>query len=440
MASYNDSLQLVQKIVYLDMAYKQFLTWQLVLNWLTRVLFFTSLAALLPTLPLYLVDLGGNESQVGVVMSAFGLGVLLFRPVVGKQIDTLGRKIVLIFGVLVFIVSPILYIFIKSIAVLIPVRIFHGLGLAAFGTASITLITDAAPIEQRGEVISYTGVANTIAFSGGPILGTFLYDHWGFTVLFGVVSILASTCLLLSFLLEETRTQAFSSTRVSFKQAVFNRRILVAFCVVLLTALTHGGVMFFLPIFLKERLTINIGVFFTIYGLAALAVRFVVGRLSDRLGRGPIIIGALVCLTSGVFLLSQTTTVTLMVLSAIFYGMGFGSHQPTLSALVADNTTDETRGKIFSFYYAGFDLGISLAGILLGAVAEAKGIGNMIVLCSGLTVAALLIFTTLPEKSLGQSLRCAFSFNQPGKQCYICDQYMEVSAKQAEEYFKQTDK
>ncbi|MFQ6113246.1 MAG: MFS transporter [bacterium] len=408
-------------------------TWQLILNWITRVLFFSSLSVLLPTFPLYLEDIGGDKSQVGLVMGAFALGVLLFRPLVGKQIDTIGRKVVLLFGVVVFIISPILYLFIKSVFTLIPVRIFHGLGLAAFGTASITLITDAAPIHKRGEVISYTGVVNTVAFAGGPVLGSFIQQTWGYTALFACVSILSFSCFLISLLLQETKHFEQSNIKIGYFQAILRRRILVSFSIILLTAMTHGGVMFFLPLFLHERVDVNIGVFFAIYGSSALLIRIIIGRLADRLGRGPVLVFALVCLTSGVFVLSKIAAIDMMVLSAVLYGIGFGSLQPTLSALVADNTTEDTRGKIFSFYYGGFDLGISFAGIILGTLAEHYGIHEMFVLCSGLTLSALVIFVTLTESSVVWSIRCALSVKKSGKKCYICDQFMETPPDKAEE-------
>ena len=103
-------------------------------------------------MPRYISEIGGNYSQTGIVMSAFAVGVLIFRPLVGRKVDNLGRKIVLIFGIIIFVISPVIYMFIKSVNLLIPVRIFHGLGLAAFGTASVTLITDAAPLESRAEI------------------------------------------------------------------------------------------------------------------------------------------------------------------------------------------------------------------------------------------------------------------------------------------------
>lgn len=413
---------------------------QLTINWITRVLFFMSSAALLPTLPNYLISIGGNKSQVGIVMSAFAVGVLLFRPLVGKQIDSRGRKIVLLLGVLIFTIAPFFYIFIHSIVPLVAVRVFHGLGLAAFGTESITLITDAASPKQRGEVISYTGMVNTVAFSAGPIFGSLIGDVWGYTALFIFVGLTSFACLILSLFIKETKTFETSASTVGFVGAIWQRRIMLSFVIILLIAMVHGAVMFYYPIFLKENLHVNVGLFFAVFGAATMVVRVFIGRFSDHSGRGPLIVFSLVFIALGVFSLNYSTNITFMYISAVLYGLGFGSQQPTLTTVVADNTTPETRGKIFSFYYGGFDLGISIAGIVLGAFAEHYGIPFMFVICGILAVAALLIFVLFFEHSVSDSVRCAFALRQPGKECYICDQFLEVTPKHAVEYFKSVEK
>ncbi len=414
---------------------KEVLTPQLILNWLARILFFTSLAALLP-MSQYIEDIGGNKSQIGIVMSAFAVGVLLFRPLVGKQVDNVGRRLVLLFGALVFIIAPLVYVVVHSVPTLIPVRVFHGLGLAAFGTASITLITDAAPKENRGEVISYTGMVNTIAFAGGPALGFFVLGKWGYTTLFTMTSALALGCFVLSLFIKETRLQKSEEKAINYLQIVKQRRIVVAFVIILIVGLVHGGVMFYIPLFLKN-IEINRGLFYTTYGVAAFLIRLLVGPLSDRVGRGPLIVAALLLLTAGVLSLSATAGAAMMLISAALYGLGFGSYQPSLTALVADNTTEETRGKIFSFYYGGFDLGISLAGVLLGAIAEAYGLKVMFLICSGLTTAAVFIFVMTMEKNVIASMRCAFSLGVSGKECYVCNEYMEVAPNRAEAYVEE---
>ncbi|RMF63247.1 MAG: MFS transporter [Calditrichaeota bacterium] len=414
---------------------KQIFTKQLILNWITRILFFTSLSGLLPALPQYVIDIGGSYAQTGIVMSAFAVGVLVFRPLVGRQIDRVGRKAILLFGILVFVISPVVYIFVHSIHSLLPVRVFHGLGLAAFGTASITLITDAAPEANRGEVISYTGMVNTVAFAFGPVVGFSVWEKWGYTTLFSFVAGLSLLCLFFSIFLRETKTERDHAVPRPYFATIKQRKVLVAALMILLVALVHGGVMFYMPIFLKGLHT-NIGFFFTVYGISAFIIRLFVGPVSDRIGRGPLVVFSLSILAVGVFTLSHTAGVGLMFLSAVLYGVGFGAHQPTLTALVADNTTEETRGQVFSFYYGGFDLGVSVAGVVLGLVAEKFGIKSMFMVCSGLAIAALLLFVTIIESRVATSLRFAFSVQKEGEKCVICDQFQEVAPEQAEEYFK----
>ncbi len=413
---------------------REILTSQLIINWLARILFFTSLASLLP-ITTYTEEIGGSEADVGLVMSAFALGVLIFRPLVGKSVDSFGRKVVLILGVIIFVISPAIYPFVDSVSALLPVRLFHGLGLAAFGTASITLITDAAPINSRTEVISYTGMINTIAFAAGPTIGFFIVEEWGYNAVFTFASLCALLCFILSLFVQETHQKRESNDRVRYFQSIKQRKILVAATIILIVGLVHGGVMFFIPSFLK-KITINKGLFFTVYGLTALLIRSVVGPIAKRIGRGPLLISSLLLLTGGVFMLSQITGTVFVLISAAIYGVGFGSHQPTLTALVADNTDEKTRGKIFSFYYGGFDLGISAAGYILGKVAELYGIESMFVLCAILMLCAVAIFATSMENSVIDSLRHAFLFTKAGRTCDICDEYMEVPPKQAEVYFK----
>jgi len=408
---------------------KKLFTAQLVINWITRILFFICLASLLPTLPTYLNDIGGNNSQIGIVMSAFAMGVLIFRPLVGKQVDAIGRKAVLIIGIIIFIISPILYIYIQSISILLPVRIFHGLGLAAFGTASITLITDAAPKDKRTEAISYTGMINTIAFALGPLTGSYIGDKMGYNFLFTFVSGLAIVCLIFALFLKETRTKSDDEQEnINYLKVIKHRRILISASLVLLIGIVHGGIMFYIPLFLKDNVDINVGLFFTIYGTAAFLIRMAISPISKTLGRGLVLVLSLCSLIISILFLSISSVIIFMIFSSILYGIGFGSTQPTLTTLVADNSSEETRGKIFSFYYGGFDLGISLSGLILGAIAELYGIRNMFFVCAVLIGCALLIFTTLMETSVSKSAKCALFVPKPGRaKCYVDEPEKEPS-------------
>ena len=162
------------------------------------LLFWASLASLLPTLPLYIEDIGATKQQIGSIMGSFAIGLLLFRPLLGQLADKRGRKIVLIIGLLSAAIAPIGYNFVQSIPLLLMIRAFHGISIAAFSTGFLALVADIAPVENRGELIGYMSLTNPIGMAIGPALGGYLMEGYGYTALFILSSLTACLGLLFS--------------------------------------------------------------------------------------------------------------------------------------------------------------------------------------------------------------------------------------------------
>ena len=101
-------------------------------------LFWCSMGSLLPTLPLYMQTVGANRQQIGIVMGCFAIGILLSRRWMGKMSDSYGRKIVLLIGTSVVAISPLCYLAVSSLPLLMLIRTFHGVSIAAFATAGGT--------------------------------------------------------------------------------------------------------------------------------------------------------------------------------------------------------------------------------------------------------------------------------------------------------------
>ena len=62
------------------------------------LLFWSSLSATLPTLPVYIAATGASNLQIGLIMGSFAIGMFVFRPQCGMLADRRGRKIVLLIG------------------------------------------------------------------------------------------------------------------------------------------------------------------------------------------------------------------------------------------------------------------------------------------------------------------------------------------------------
>ena len=141
---------------------------------ITGLLFWISIGILLPTLPAYLDAIGIKQQQIGLIIGVFAIGLLATRPLVGKLADTRGRKLVLLIGTAVAAIAPLGYIFVNSIPLLIVVRAFHGISIAAFATAYSALVVDLAPRKQRGEIIGLMSLTNPVGVALGPAIGGYL--------------------------------------------------------------------------------------------------------------------------------------------------------------------------------------------------------------------------------------------------------------------------
>lgn len=118
------------------------------------LLFWLGLTLLLPTLPLYLDEvIGASDQQIGWVVGAFALGMLLFREPLGRLTDVRGRKLGIQIGLLVLATAPWGYLWLQGIPALVLLRAYHGLSVAAFATGYLALVTDLAPAAQRGRLL-----------------------------------------------------------------------------------------------------------------------------------------------------------------------------------------------------------------------------------------------------------------------------------------------
>ena len=106
---------------------------------------FTGFYFLLPTLPMFIKQMGGNESQVGLAVGAFMLSAVIFRPIVGGLLDRFGRRPFIVWGLLLFTFAMYMYDWVGGILVLMGLRILHGMSWAVSTTAVFTAVRRRRP-------------------------------------------------------------------------------------------------------------------------------------------------------------------------------------------------------------------------------------------------------------------------------------------------------
>lgn len=346
-----------------------------------------------------------------MVMGCFAIGLLLFRPWLGQLADRRSRKLVLLIGTSVVAIAPLGYSIVTSIPLLMVLRAFHGISIAAFSTGYSALVADIAPPQHRGEVIGYMSLVTAIGMAAGPAIGGYLQAGAGYTPLFFLSAGLGFFGVVLTCQVYSppiTKIQAGNSTANQFWGLLVSPRLRIPAIVLLLVGLAFGTLSTFVPLFIRSTgVGLNAGLFYTAAAIASFVMRITTGRASDRYGRGIFISISLILYTAAMLLLWLAASSNMFLIAAILEGTGSGILLPTIAALLVDRALPEERGRIFGVCMVGFDVGIAIAGPCLGLVAERLGYRSMFGCAGGLTFLALAIFLTQSSKSIPASLRFA---------------------------------
>ncbi|MBI4180745.1 MAG: MFS transporter [Chloroflexi bacterium] len=344
---------------------------------------FSSTMAKNPALPLFVRSLGVPESTLGFIAAASTIvGIVVSLPA-GILSDIVGRRRVMLIAAVVFATAPFLYLLISSPWQLVLVRIYHGLATAILGPVALAAVADTFET-GRGERMGWYSSATMVGRFLAPFVGGILIFgedfHWvyladGFA---GVMALIAAIRLPLIAATSGSVWEAFKRHRGKYGQEIAfvfrHRGILAASGVEAAQYFGYGCLETFLPVYLNEKLGFaawKIGLLFTAQILAATFTKPIMGKLSDRYGRPPMIVSglALGSITIATMLLSSTYLVILVLIA--ISGLGLATVTASTAALVADLSRSQSRGSSLGVLSGIMDIGHSsgpiVTGILIGA-------------------------------------------------------------------------
>ena len=344
---------------------------------------FSSTMAKNPALPLFIRSLGVPVSTLGFIAAASTVvGIVVSLPA-GILSDLIGRRRVILMAAVVFATAPFLYLIITAPWHLVLVRIYHGLATAILGPVAMAAVADTYE-KGRGERMAWYSSATMIGRFIAPFVGGILIFGTDFRWVYladgfaGVMALLAAVRLPLATTTSGSAWQAFKRQRGNFGQEIAfvfrHGGILATSGIEAVQYFAYGCIETFLPVYLNEKLGYpawKIGILFTVQVLTAALTKPVMGRLSDRYGRVPLISGGLLLggITTAVLILSSNYFV-LAVLIALF-GLGLATVTASTSCLVADLSRSQGRGGALGILSSIMDIGHSTGPMVAGALITA---------------------------------------------------------------------
>src|SRR5699024_1685318 len=281
----------------------------------------------LPTIPIFIDSLGGSEQMIGLVVSVFTFSALLVRPYAGHALETKGRGIVYLFGLILFVLSVGTFGFLASIGMLMVMRIIQGIGWGFSTTAAGTIATDLIPMKRRGEGMGYYGLSGNLALAIGPALGLTIYGKMSPQVFFLLCAGLGLMAFLLSLNIRFKKVDTSpDKTKVARFDVIEKSAINPAILLFFITA-TFGGIASFLPLYAVEKNIDGIQMYFVAYALALMLTRTFAGRIYDQKGDIYVIPPGVVLIFIAMLLLAWLPNLTTLIIAGILYGFGFGTVQ-----------------------------------------------------------------------------------------------------------------
>ncbi|WP_234736705.1 MFS transporter [Tellurirhabdus bombi] len=333
---------------------------------LSSFLFFASFNMLIPELPAHLTSLGGAEYK-GYIIAFFTITAGISRPFSGRLTDTIGRVPVMAFGSLVCFVCGFLYPLLQTVSAFLLLRLVHGFSTGFKPTGTSAYVADIVPDDRRGEAMGILGLSGSIGMAFGPALGSWLTSLLGLNGLFYASSFLALLSIVILLNMKETLPEKlpfrWQLLKIS-RRDVFEPAVIAPSLVTFLNSFSFGAVITLAPDFSESLKMGNKGLFFTVFTIASLAIRFMAGKVSDQYGRRPVLRIASLILTIGMLLIAFSDTELTFLLGAVVFGISMGMYSPTAQAWTVDLSHSANRGRALATMYIALEAGIGLGAFL----------------------------------------------------------------------------
>jgi MFS family permease len=352
----------------------------------------------LPTIPLFVEHLGGNEQLIGLVVGIFTFSALLIRPFAGHQLEIRGRRFVYLLGLAIFVLSVGTYGIISSLLFLFLFRMVQGIGWGFSTTASGTIATDLIPAKRRGEGMGYFGLFGNIALAFGPSLGLTLAGTISYTKLFSICAILGLVALILSSRIHYKKIEPVKENPRKwdfYEETALPPSILLFFITV-----SFGGIAAFLPLYTVQKGISGIEWYFLLFAVALMISRTFAGRLYDLKGHRAVFAPGAFSIVLAMLLLAWLPSSLVLYIAAFIYGLGFGALQPALQAWAVQTAPDNRKGMANATFFSSFDLGVGIGAIAFGQIAYLLGYQSIYIASAiSVLISILLYFTWIGKNN-----------------------------------------
>jgi MFS family permease len=308
-----------------------------------------------------------DRQQIGVIMGAYQIAVLVVTPMVVPIATRIGFAALLAGGCLVAGAGAFWFAYADTLFTLTSARAVQGVGFAIVMVGAAAFVAETAPRNRLGEALGITGIVTLVAQALGPVVAEYMQQATSYRAAFLLGAAMGGAGAVAAWQLPAATARVIS-------EPIWNRlrSAMPALLALGLSGVGFGAAWLFLADFAKRHDMTGIHTFFWPYVVAAVFSRVVLGKVSDRQGRHrvswPALLGHAACFVA----LPLCSAGWHLIPVGLGYGLCHGIYYPALQALVVERA-DGPRGKAVAASTFAFGVGIIVAAYGLGPIALLGG-------------------------------------------------------------------
>ena len=372
-----------------------------------------------PVLPRFAQDLGAAPELIGLIVAASTITGVFIKLPAGALSDVLGRKRMMLLGCLFFAAPPFLYPFVHSSGTLLALRFLHGVATAIFSPVASAFVADLSR-EERGKRLGWFAAAGDIGSTLGPLIGGLLLFYTAsYQMTYLTVGVFGLFPLLLILRLPDDEMPRHAGTTLDARSQQFwsgirevlgSRAVVIASLLEAAMYMGYGAFLGFFPPYARG-IGLNDAQIALVMGIqlaTTMLAKPLSGRLSDRIGRKPMILaGLLLCAATLPAIPALASLWLLFPVSALF-GLGVAIVTPSTTALVADLVKGQRMGSAMGVFGTIWDTGEAsgpiLAGFLIASMDYSTAF-TMIALLMAVAALFFAVFVSDPQRERASSTR-----------------------------------
>ena len=360
-------------------------------------IFYMTQYVLVAALPIILTDeLGGTALDAGLAMTYFQIGTILCRPLAGRLIDGLDKRVILLISSALFFVIMGLFNLTTSLQTIFVLRGLHGAIFALGTTVMAALAVVVLPASRKGEGINMFAVFSNIAMVLGPAVGLYALQAYGSSALYIFLTITTALAFILSNIIRLPKELAKPKQKASKGWSIsqfIEKRSLPWALMGLFIGFTYSGVLVFIPIELNSMGAGVWGsVFFALFAVMIIISRPLVGKVYARYGSRFVIYPGVGLFIVGLAILGVVSTPVGIICTAPLLGLGYGAAQPAFQALAVQAAPIERAGVSTATYFLALDIAVGAGSVILALIANALGYQHLYQITAIVMIIALALY------------------------------------------------